>query len=541
MNKRIQLRYYILWVLVTVFLASFTISCSNNSDTERQLSRAENILAQNPDSAMSILESVEYVLRDNENATARYGRLNARARLMCGKTIANDKYLDGSISYYLMNKDSVALSEAYQLASIRSQHRLNQDSAIYYLQQAIAVTPRDNNTMLVKLLTETSYQLSKPSVNKNYEKALSISQQAYRYATTADDKARTLHDIGVLYSFTGKNDSCLSYIEQALELINTDSPGYTGYALNYAATPGANPIKSKQFLSAIKSESLGKHITLGFLYLNNGSLDSAYISLQRAESLYSRYPDKYSINTFNNLRLLKGCLAYGKNMPINPTDGVTTNDSISEIKNLEQRLSSERLETSRKLETDLLGQKIERQRIFMWLMALALMSVLIIFSLYYHWHKRYKRLQQEIDRYRVSQIVIEASDTPVDEAALQAIISKRLQLCLTRFRNTGYYARLQKLETEKNSEIFLPLKTRGDIQEKLLESFSEFIIDLKNDGGKLNLEDIILCLLSLLNFSAKTISRCMGASEGALRTRKSRLKGKLSATMFQRIFEKSST
>ena len=139
-------------------------------------------------------------------------------------------------------------------------------------------------------------------------------------------------------------------------------------------------------------------------------------------------------------------------MPINPTDGVTTNDSISEIKNLEQRLSSERLETSGKLETDLLGQKIERQRIFMWLMALALMSVLIIFSLYYHWHKRYKRLQQEINRYRVSQIVIEASDTPVDEVALQAIISKRLQLCLTRFRDTGYYARLQKLSLIHISE-----------------------------------------------------------------------------------------
>lgn len=204
MNERKQLIYYFLLMLVTVILAAVTLSCSDNSDVERQLSRAENLLAQNPDSAMSILESMEHLLKDNENATARYGRLNVRARLMCGKTIANDKYLDGSISYYLMNKDSAALSESYQLASIRSQHRLNQDSAIFYLQQAIAVTPKDNNTMLVKLLTETSYQLSKPSVNKNYQKALSISQQAYRYATTADDKARTLHDIGVLYSFTGK-------------------------------------------------------------------------------------------------------------------------------------------------------------------------------------------------------------------------------------------------------------------------------------------------------------------------------------------------
>lgn len=529
-------RYNWLWVLATVIVASITVSCSHKSMADKQLSEAESLLAQNPDSALLILESVEPILKDNDVEIARYGHLNARARLMCGKTIANDKYLDKSISYYLKRGDSLALSESYQLASIRSQHRLNQDSAVYYLKQAIAITPEKNNMALVQLFTQISYQLSKPSVNKNYLQALNYSKQAYGLASTPEDKARTLHDIGVLYSFIGKNDSCLSYIEQALALIQPDNPAYTGFALNYGGTPEANPTKSKQFLSAIKSESLGKHITLGFLYLNNGFIDSARTELRRAISLYSKQPEKYSINTFNNLRLLENCLNYSSNKSIIPSDGVTTNDSISEIMNLEQRLSNERLETNTKLETDLLKQKIERQRYFTWLMAIALLSALIIFGLYYRWHQRYKRLQQEIDRERVSQIVIEASDTPIDTVAIQAIIDKRLQLCLTRFRNTGYYARLQKVEAEKDSGTFLPLKLRGDIQEKLLESFSDFIIDLKNDGTKLNLEDILLCILSWLNFNSKTISRCMGVSEGALRTRKSRLKGKLSTSMFQMMF-----
>lgn len=526
-------------MLVAVMVTLSTVCCTGNSDVEKQISIAENLLTQNPDSALSILKSVESILKDNENVTARYGRLLARARLMCGKTIANDKYLDRGIRYYISNNDSLALSESYRLASIRSHHRLNQDSAIYYLQQAIAVTPGNSGTTVVKLMIALSSQLSMASVNKNYRKALSVSRQAYEYASAPDDKARALHDIGVLYSFIGKNDSCLSYIERAVKLIDPDNPAYPGYVLNFAATPGNDPIKSKQFLSAIKHESLGKHITLGFLYLNNGQIDSAFIALQRADSLYNSHPNKYSINTFNSLRLLNGCLNFSKNKSIDPSYGVTTNDSISEIMNLEQRLSSERLETNTKLETDLLEQKIERQRTLMWLMALTLLSALIIFSLYYRWHQRYKRLQQEIDRERISQIVLESSDSPVDADVLNEIISKRLQLCVTRFRNTGYYARLQKVETEKDSGTFLPLKTRDDIQERLLESFSDFIIDLKNDGGKLSLEDIILSLLSLLNFNAKTISRCMDATEGALRTRKSRLKGKLSAAMFRRVFGES--
>lgn len=536
-----EIAYICRWLLmlVAIVMAGIVVSCSGNSEVDKQLTAADNLMEQHPDSALALLELIEHKQIESKHDKASYGLLINRARLLCGKTILQDYFIDNSISYYKEQNDSTNLCEAYQLASFRSQHRLNQDSAIYYLQRAIEVVPSNQDELKARLYTEIAYQLSRPSARKNYAAAIDNSKQALEYASSAMEKARALHDIGILYSYLGQNDSCLLYIEQALELIDTDNPNYIGFALNYSSIPGADFHKSKSILSAIKTQSLGKHITLGFLYLNNGMLDSASMELDKANVIYNATPEKYTINTFNNLRQLSSCVNYGYRRPIRPSEGVTTNDSISEKINLDHRLSDENIEANAKLQTELLEHKIERQQVWMVFLVIVVFLVLGLFITYYRWHKKYKDLQQKIDRERVSQIVLEASDDSTDEDTMRTIISNRIQLCTERFRNTGYYNRLQKLSIDRTDEAFLPLKQRVDIQEKVLECFSDFVIDLKNNGAKLNLEDITFCIFSLLAIDNRTISKCMGVSEGALRTRKTRLKGKLSAVMFQIVFHES--
>lgn len=526
-------------MLVMVFVTGMAVSCSHNSSVDKQLNTAENLMEQHPDSALGILEMIDAKQISSKSDKASYGLKINRARLLCGKTISQDSFIDNSISYYREQNDSTNLCTAYQLASFRSWHRLNQDSAVYYLQKALKVVPSNQERLKAQLYTEIAYQLSRPSAKKDYAAAINYSKQALEFASSSTHRARALHDIGILYSYLGQNDSCLSYIEQALELIDPDNPNYIGFALNYSSIPDADFHKSTGVLSAIKTQSLGKHITLGFLYLNKGLLDSASMELDKANVIYNAAPEKYSINTFNNLRLLSSCVNYGYRRPIRPSEGVTTNDSISEKINLDHRLSDENIETNAKLQTELLEHKIERQQAWMVFLTIVIFLALGLLITYYRWHKKYKDLQQKIDRERVSQIVLEASDDYADEDAMQAIISNRIQLCTERFRNTGYYNRLQKLSVDKNDEAFLPLKQRADIQEKVLECFSDFVIDLKNNGAKLNLEDITFCLFALLAIDNRTISKCMGVSEGALRTRKTRLKGKLSPLMFQIVFHES--
>lgn len=275
-------------MLVMVFVTGMAVSCSHNSSVDRQLNTAENLMEQNPDSALGILGMIDTKQISSKSDKAFYGLLINRARLLCGKTISQDNFLNNSITYFNEQNDSTNLCEAYQLASFRSRHRLNQDSAVYYLQSALDVVPSNLIGLKAELYTEIAYQLSKPSAKKDYAAAIDNSKQALEYASSATEKARALHDIGILYSYLGQNDSCLLYIEQALELIEPDNPNYIGFALNYSSMPDADFHKSTGILSAIKTQSLGKHITLGFLYLNNGLLDSASMELDKATIIYNQ-------------------------------------------------------------------------------------------------------------------------------------------------------------------------------------------------------------------------------------------------------------
>ena len=191
-------------MLVAVVIAGIAVSCSGNSKVDMQLADADNLMAQHPDSALALLELVNPEQIESKQSKAYYGLLINRARLLCDKTIAQDKWLDFSISYYTEKKDSADLSEALQLASIRSRHRLNQDSALLYLKRAVDLIPDNQKSIKSQLLTKMAYQLSRPSAGKDYISALNYSRQALGYASTADEKARALHDIGVLYSLIGK-------------------------------------------------------------------------------------------------------------------------------------------------------------------------------------------------------------------------------------------------------------------------------------------------------------------------------------------------
>ena len=85
---------------------------------------------------------------------------------------------------------------------------------------------------------------------------------------------------------------------------------------------------------------------------------------------------------------------------------------------------------------------------------------------------------------------------------------------------------------------FLPPLERERLRNAMFEEFTDFIIDVKSAGEGVNLDDISLCLFNVLKVSNSTISMCMAASENAIRTRKSRLKEKLTPGMYQFVFGK---
>lgn len=473
----------------------------------------------------------------SENSDADKIRLKAIERLQQGKTYLFLEGLDDAIQYYTAKADTTHLLEMYQLASIQMKWKSQQDSAAMYLINASNFATPSTSPSVSDIYLDLSDLYSHPILNKDYAKAIRYAHKAIQTDKSGTNKPRALHDIGIYYAFLSENDSAVAYLDKAIAHTPTNSPYYTTFALNYANLPVTDFNRSIKYLDNIASESLGKLITKGFLYLNNNRIDSATVYMHQSQGLYNSNPEKYSINTYNSLRMLSNCISYAKTGRVFPGEGTEINDSISERITLNKKTEAEAAERNAALEIKLLESKSRTQNV--WIVALAVMLVAgALFALiFWNSKRKYIRLRKEFEQLRRKQIAIEADEERADDEVPFEIIMKRADICINRFRETGAPNFIQKGELAYNEhKSYLPIKDRAAIRQSLLECFADFIVDMRVDAGKMTMDDIVTALLSMMRAPNSAIAACLGVSDSAVRTRKTRLKSRMSPRMAQFVF-----
>lgn len=464
-------------------------------------------------------------------------RSTAIARLNQGKTYLLIDGIDDAISYYKEANDTTHLLEMYQLASIKMRWKGEQDSAAMYLHKATDLATPRTAPSVCDLYLGLSEIYSHPLLKKDYNKAIKYAHMANKSDVSRENNSRILHDIGIYYAFLNENDSARVYLDKAVSQTPTNSPYYTTFALNYANLPVADLHKSIDYLDKIDSESLGKLITKGFLYLNHGQTDSAYTYLKASQELYASSPENYSINTYNSLRMLSNCISYSKTGKVYPGEGTEINDSISGRIALNKKIEAEIADNNAMLEIQLLASKSRTQRIWIIALVVLLLSSATFGCIFWNNKRKYITLHKEFDRLRQNQILIEADEDSNNNTRSFEIIAERIEICVSRFRDSGMLDLIQIGEIAYNdNNSFLSIKDRTRVRQSLLDCFADFIIDLKMDAGKLTMDDILTALLSTIHASNSAIAACLGVSAGAVRTRKSRLRDKLSDEISNLIF-----
>lgn len=504
--------------------------CTQRSNIDVRLAEAGQHIDSAPDSALAIIEDIvaDRASGINDEQRSAVSILSAKAKLRQGKSFLTDENFDKALLYLESAGDTGALLDIYQLAAIKMRWEGKQDSAACFLKKAIVIATPFSEPSKSDLYIELSNLYARPSLKKDYHAAIIYARQALESAGSHEEKARAMHDMGLFYSFCDDNDSAATYIEQALELTDPESRHYTTYALNYANTPKADFRRSVDYLGNIKNESLGKYITLGFLYLNNSKLDSALHYAKIAGCMYEDAPSRYSINTYNNLRLLKMSVEMRSTGRVIPDDGTVTNDSISELMSIQRKISEERREHNNMLRLRLLEAKTRRQLI--WNIALGALVLLVTGSGVTLWYarRRYMRLKRQLDDVRVRQIVSEANADGGGSQAVTDMIRQRLGICIEQYRISKLQSEIDAMEMQYRTTGNYPsTKARESVQKGLIASFADFIVDLKMTGAKLNLDDIVTCIMACLKYSNAAMAACLGSTDTAVRTRKSRLRAKL--------------
>ncbi|MDE6552119.1 MAG: hypothetical protein K2K98_04045 [Muribaculaceae bacterium] len=514
--------------------SGLVLSCSRHSTIDDRLTEAEALISIAPDSAQEILEDIRFheATNINERQKAYLCILIAKAKNSQGKTFLTDESFDSSISYLESVSDTVGLIDIYQLAAIKKRWLLQQDSAAYYLSKAIELAPDSSGGFKSGLCIKLSNLYAFPTLPKDYDAAVKYAKFALKTASSPEDKARALHDIGLFQSYINHNDSAVIYMERALNETDPDNPEYDTYALNYAALPNADLRRSISFLDKIKGKHLGKMITLGFLYLNNSRLDSATCYLSESKSIYYNNPSLYSINTYNSLQLLEQSIGLLKTGTIFPDRSTVTNDSISHILDTHRKVAKEQSDYNNLLQIRILESKNKRQSILI-VSLTAILFLCIFLGLFIRRTKRkFMKLRKELENIKIQQIMSEANENPVETESSENLIRKRLDLCIEQFRISRLQIEIDRIELQyRSSGSFPTIKDRGVLQQELIGCFADFVVDLKMTGARLNVDDIITCIMSCLKESNAAIAACLGTTETAVRTRKSRLRTKLTPEM----------
>ena len=161
------------------------------------------------------------------------------------------------------------------------------------------------------------------------------------------------------------------------------------------------------------------------------------------------------------------------------------------------------------------------------LLILVVMAYLLYVS---HRNNNIARVQiYQHDQARINSIeIIKAHmlDTPFNDRNLSRdsilkMYKEKLEVCKKQFRNSDAYSSLSSKLL--NNDLSFTTDERSAIINQISESFIDTILDMNIEIENLAREDIVICILSSLNFSNKFISSFINLSESGVRKRKLRL------------------
>lgn len=380
------------------------ISCNRSEQVNALFQNAEKIMAQHPDSALSLLLGVEDVNDLSERDRAIYYLLLTEAE---NKTYANpssDSLIAISTEYFDQTKDYNKRAKAWYYRG-----RINQDlgdaprAQDYYLNALQNEDKISDHALLGRLYNSLGMLYTSQDV---YEMAISYQKKAFDSFNLLNDsigRSFVLRDISRTYNSLEKKDSAIFYCEKAMlygsekskpsiysELANlyvdVDDYGKASEYLNYSLSyPSSDALRFPTYL------------TLGKLYQKMGQLDSAYYYLN-----ISKHGLKLTTQAGAYFHLAKAAYDQGhwKEYAENQILYEQLRDSIFELKQTESirkmhSLYNYHRAESKLMQTTLTLNKMKIRALTIGLVSLLAILVLSAISIVSYFKLKHKRIRMQ--------------------------------------------------------------------------------------------------------------------------------------------------
>ena len=541
--KRYLLLFFSLLVSVGSILMSVSLSSCSSSVKSPLLLSADSLMEIYPDSALSILESISSPQKLPRADRALYALLLTQARHKNYIALGDDSLIKTAVEYYGDKKKSVRAAKAhYYWGATYGEKGYTSFAVDEYLPAIRLMHVRDEFLAMIYDNLADCYEK-----DELFDIAIDAYREAYQILKGGSQQTYPLRGIARMCLLQNKKDSALFYYHQALDcaLAEQDSSliGALYHDLAMAYNEKKDYIQADKYVSkaiAVQGQdAVNVCLSKAQIMLNLNKLDSASYFFRKNIDQLDIYGRAVCYDGMYQIAKKRG---EWKTATENIDAYKVLYDSIqfmTDNEELNRLMDKHQLEEHKRLLSE-----HTKTLIFSLVTAFFLLMVVCVF--YFMWNdrkrkKHYIALQHELTQKRVDTMLLKEEE--VSESNKEDLNKKRselterqIQLCISVLKTTDCYDQLEALERATHKQLLMMRSLRKGIRSEISNAFVDVMMNLKERYPALTGDDIFYCVLSLLCCSKTVMMELMDATSDALKTRKNRIKNKMDAQIFDRVF-----
>lgn len=541
--KRYLLLFFSLLVSVGSILMSVSLSSCSSSVKSPLLLSADSLMEIYPDSALSILESISSPQKLPRADRALYALLLTQARHKNYIALGDDSLIKTAVEYYGDKKKSVRAAKAHYYWGATYLEKGYTSFAVDEYLTAIRLMPvRDEFLAMIYDNLADCYEK-----DDLYDIAIEAYRQAYQILEGGSQQTYPLRGIARICLLQNKKDSALLYYQKALDyaLAEQDSSliGALYYDLAMVYNEKKDYVQADKYVSKAMimqgDDAVNVCLSKAQIMLNLNKLDSASYFFSKNIDQLNIYGKAVCYDGMHQIAKKRGEWKIAtENMDAYRVlyDSMQIMNDNEELNRL---MDKHQLEEHRRLLS-------EHTKMLVFTLVSVFFFLMIICVFCFMWNdrkrkKRYIALQRELTQNRVDTMLLkeeEVSETNKEDLDKKRskLTEQQIQLCISVLKTTNCYDQLEALEKATPKQLLVMRSLRKEIRSEISSAFVDVMMNLKERYPALTGDDIFYCVLSLLCCSKTVMMELMDATSDALKTRKNRIKNKMDAQIFDRVF-----
>lgn len=541
--KRCLLLFFSLLVSVGSILMSVSLSSCSSSVKSPLLLSADSLMEIYPDSALSILESISSPQKLPRADRALYALLLTQARHKNYIALGDDSLIKMAVEYYGDKKKSVRAAKAHYYWGATYLEKGYTSFAVDEYLTAIRLMPvRDEFLAMIYDNLADCYEK-----DDLYDIAIEAYRQAYQILEGGSQQTYPLRGIARICLLQNKKDSALLYYQKALDyaLAEQDSSliGALYHDLAMVYNEKKDYVQADKYVSKAMimqgDDAVNVCLSKAQIMLNLNKLDSASYFFSKNIDQLNIYGKAVCYDGMHQIAKKRGEWKIAtENMDAYRVlyDSMQIMNDNEELNRL---MDKHQLEEHKRLLS-------EHTKMLVFTLVSVFFFLMIICVFCFMWNdrkrkKRYIALQRELTQNRVDTMLLkeeEISETNKEDLDKKRskLTEQQIQLCISVLKTTNCYDQLEALEKATPKQLLVMRSLRKEIRSEISSAFVDVMMNLKERYPALTGDDIFYCVLSLLCCSKTVMMELMDATSDALKTRKNRIKNKMDAQIFDRVF-----